>query len=55
MDLNSKEIYKAGIDARNAEYYEGFTEEQDFFAVLDDGIMSLGQKTLDEIAPEYKQ
>ena len=25
------------------------------FAVLDDGIMSLGQKTLDEIAPEYKQ
>ena len=25
------------------------------FAVLDDGILALGQQTLDEIAPEYKQ
>ena len=41
LDLNSKEIYKAGIDARNAEYYEGFTEEQDFFAVLDNAGESI--------------
>ena len=27
---------------------------QVFFAVLDDGIMDIGNKTLDEIAPEYK-
>ena len=25
------------------------------FAVLDDGILALGQQTLSEIAPEYKQ